>query len=170
MVKIASIPGVSHYTVPASRKIVAYCPSTQGTEVWDKGAQTHTYWCSRCSMCRRVHLFIIGKTRQKLGIVLAQIFFFFVLYIHQRDMCVQVIFVPFLPPPSHFYTPPPGTCRSVKSAVFLFIGDFPFFEMLLSSSFFLRTLMSRNAWDGSNSHCGSLSHISWPRLVRGSEV
>lgn len=33
MVKIASIPGVSHYNVPASRKIVAYCPSNQGTEV-----------------------------------------------------------------------------------------------------------------------------------------
>lgn len=88
-------------------------------------------------------------------------------------MWVQVIYVPFLPPPLPFLHPPGDL--SVKSAVFLFIGDFPFFELLLSSSFLLTTLMSRNEWDGSDSHHGSgqfnsLSHISWPRLGRGSDV
>lgn len=29
VVKIASIPGLSHYTVPASRNKIAYCPSTR---------------------------------------------------------------------------------------------------------------------------------------------
>lgn len=33
---------MSHYTVPTSRKIVAHCPSKQDTEVYDKGAHTHS--------------------------------------------------------------------------------------------------------------------------------
>lgn len=43
-------------------------------------------------------------------------------------MWVQVIFVPFLPPPSHFYTPsPPGLVAQLSQQYFSLVGIFPFF-------------------------------------------
>lgn len=94
-------------------------------------------------MCRRVHLFIIGKTRQKLEIVLAQVFF----PLHTKGMCAFRSFLF-----SSRKTFNPLSLNAQLCPLDSVYWGFSFFEILLSSSFLLTTLMKEELESGNDSH------------------
>lgn len=94
-------------------------------------------------MCRRVHLFIIGKTRQKLEIVLAQVFFF----LQPKGMCAFRSFL--FSSRKTFY---PLSLNAQLRPLASVDWGFSFFEILLSYSFLLTTLMKEEIESGNESH------------------